>query len=154
MQLRKPKDLIAGLLFLSAGILVTAISSNYPFGTLRQMGPGFFPVVLGLLLCLLAALIIVGSVVGEAEAMEPWSAQTLRAALLILGGTTIFGLTVRSAGVIPSIFAMVLLGSLAMKGYGLKTALVTAVILSTGTAVVFGWMLALPLPLFGPMFGF
>jgi drug/metabolite transporter (DMT)-like permease len=153
MQVRKPKDLIAGLLFLAGGIMVTAISSNYQFGTSRQMGPGYFPVMLGLLLCLLAGLIMASSFMGEAEAMEPWTAQTLRAALLILGGTMIFGLTVRSAGIIPSILAMVLLGSFAMKGYGYKAAIVTAVILAAGTAVVFVWMLALPLPLFGPLFG-
>jgi hypothetical protein len=147
--LNKPKDLFAGILFLLTGIAVVYVSSDYSFGTLRQMGPGYFPVMLGALLCLLALLIIANSFRGAAVAMEPLTGDVLRAIVLVLSGAAIFGLTVRWAGLIPSIFAMVMVGSLAMRGYGLFAALVTAFALSVASALIFGWMLTQPIPLFG-----
>jgi hypothetical protein len=148
LTLRKPKDFIAGILFLVAGIAVVYISFDYSLGTLRRMGPGYFPVILGTLLCLFAVLIIAGSFAGEAQTIEPFTGRVLRALVLVLGGALIFGLTVRWAGLIPSIFAMAFLGSFAMPGYGLFAALVTAVILTAGSTSVFGWMLTQPIPLF------
>jgi hypothetical protein len=146
--LRKPKDLIAGLVFLAIGIAVVYISSDYSVGTLRRMGPGYFPVALGALLCLLAVLIVASSFRGEFHQLEPLGGRVLRATVLVLGSALVFGLTVRWAGLVPSIFAMAFFGSFAMRGYGLRAALVTAVALSFGAAAIFGWMLTQPIPMF------
>jgi hypothetical protein len=83
LTLRKPKGLLAGLLLLVVGIAVVYISSDYSLGTLRHMGPRYFPAVLGALLCLLTVLIIAGR--GESQEMEPLTGHVLRALVLVLG---------------------------------------------------------------------
>jgi hypothetical protein len=151
--IRKPRDMLAGMLFLIVGVAVILITSQYDFGTPRRMGPGFFPVGLGGVLCGLAVLIMLQSLIGRPEQMEPLTAQSLRAAFLVLVGTLLYGLLVRRLGMIPSIMIMVLLGSLAMKGYGWKAAILTAVILTAGSVLIFVWLLGQPIPLFGTGLG-
>ncbi|GGH62797.1 hypothetical protein GVY41_18470 [Frigidibacter albus] len=152
--IRKPKDFISGALFLAAGIAVIAISSGYDFGTPRRMGPGFFPVVMGGLLCLLAVLIMIRGLVGSVEEMEPLNAQALRGAVMVLGGSLIYGILIRPAGMIPATIILVLMGAFATKGYGLKAAIVTAVVLAAISAIVFVELLGQPIPLLGSMFGY
>jgi hypothetical protein len=46
--------LIAGLAFLAAGAFFAGLATLLPFGRVGLPGPGFFPFVLGILLCALA----------------------------------------------------------------------------------------------------
>ena len=43
------KDHVAGALLLALGVAVAIAGAGYGLGSLRQMGPGFFPTVLGFL---------------------------------------------------------------------------------------------------------
>ena len=45
-----PKDVLGGILFVVLGIAVAFQSVKYEVGTLHSMGPGFFPLALGLVL--------------------------------------------------------------------------------------------------------
>ena len=47
------KDRLGGALMFATGLAAAAIGYGYDLGTLRQMGPGWFPVALGLLLAVL-----------------------------------------------------------------------------------------------------
>jgi hypothetical protein len=48
----KYRDLISGLFWLIMGIILSTWSTEYKFGNLTMPGPGFLPLVLGLLLIL------------------------------------------------------------------------------------------------------
>jgi len=48
------RDLYTGIGFLAFAIAVGVQASRYPFGSLRRVGPGFFPLVLALLLGVLS----------------------------------------------------------------------------------------------------
>lgn len=46
------RDLISGLFWLVMGIILSIWSTEYQFGNITQPGPGFLPLILGLLLIL------------------------------------------------------------------------------------------------------
>jgi putative tricarboxylic transport membrane protein len=150
--LKKPKDLFAGLLFLIFGIGMMLISSRYQFGTPVRMGPGFFPVILGGVLALLGALIAIRGFVGGIEAGDLPTLEGLRAAFLILLGTLMFGLSIRAVGMFPAIVIMVLLGTLALRNYGWRAAIITALVLAAGSTVIFVNLLGQPIPVLGSLF--
>lgn len=54
----KKRDFYSGVLMLVIGIVTTYGSLGYRIGTLSRMGPGFFPLTLGIILILVALLIM------------------------------------------------------------------------------------------------
>lgn len=152
-KIKKPHDLWAGVLFLAVGVAVAWYNSYYSLGTLRRMGPGFLPVLLGILLSGIALLIILRGLVGQVEKMKPFTYESLRIAFTVLMGMLAFGLLIRPAGLIVAILVMVLLCTSAMRGYGWRAACLTAAVLAVGSALVFVVLLGQPIPLFGKLLG-
>jgi len=56
------RDYYAGSLMLVIGAVTVWQGAGYRFGSLTRMGPGFFPVALGVLLALLGIAIAIGAV--------------------------------------------------------------------------------------------
>ena len=54
----KHKDVIGGLFWFGVGLLLSLWSTRYPIGSLIHPGPGFLPLVLGLILILLSLILI------------------------------------------------------------------------------------------------
>ncbi|MGY6634377.1 MAG: tripartite tricarboxylate transporter TctB family protein [Alkalilacustris sp.] len=59
MQLLRSREVVAGIVCIALGAVVVWITSDYRFGTPRRMGPGFFPVTLGVILAGLGVLILI-----------------------------------------------------------------------------------------------
>jgi hypothetical protein len=142
------KDVLAGLVFVVFGLAFAISATSYPVGSTLQMGPGYFPVVLGGLLAGLGAIIVAkGIAAGDAA---PIGAVPWRALCLILGAIVVFGLTVRGLGLVPSTFAAALLSAFASRRTGVMTALPIAVGLTILSVLIFVVALSLRLPLVGP----
>lgn len=56
--LRRASDLALGALLLLVGLFALAHVGSYPVGTLRRMGPGAFPALVGGLLCIVAVVLL------------------------------------------------------------------------------------------------
>jgi hypothetical protein len=141
------KDILAAAVFVAFGLAFAAVSLTYEIGTPVEMGPGYFPLVLGGVLVLLGFLIAgKGFVAGEGDPIGviPW-----RAAALIAGAVIFFGATVRGLGLVPALFVATLLTALA----GLRTSPRTAVVIAGGLTIlsvlIFIVALRLRLPLLG-----
>ena len=95
---------------LGAAAVVFA-ASHYPIGTLQRIGPGVFPVLLGVILVVLGAWIALQSILGTVIPYDRDAADSpaLAATLAALAG---FALTVERFGVVPAI--LVLVGILAL----------------------------------------
>jgi hypothetical protein len=147
--LRKPKDLILGLIFLgiAAGVLIYA--RQYDMGTTRQMGPGYLPTALGLLLGGFGALLVGTSFFGELEPAEP---PGIRASLFVLTGVALFGLLIRPAGLIVSILVLVVVAGLAYRSRKPLPLLIYAACLAAACVIVFPWMLGQQIPVLGSWF--
>lgn len=142
------KDVLAGSIFIVLGGAFALGSLDYDIGTPLRMGPGYVPLVLGLLLVGLGALVVIkGFIAGEGESIGEleW-----RAVVLVTAAVLFFGLTVRGLGVIGALFGTVFLASLGRARTRLATALAIAAGLTILSVVIFIGALQLRLPLVGP----
>ena len=148
-MLRKPKDFFLGLIFLGVAVAVIFFSRDYEFGTARQMGPGYLPFVLGLVLGGFGLFLTGGSFIGEHEPGEPID---FRPSLLVLGGATLFGLLIRPAGLIVSTLVLVIVSGLAYRSRKKVPLVLYAAALAAGCVIVFPWMLGQQIPVLGSWF--
>ncbi|HET9901540.1 MAG TPA: tripartite tricarboxylate transporter TctB family protein [Actinomycetes bacterium] len=145
---RSAKDVLAGLTFVGFGLAFAIGSLAYEIGDPVRMGPGFFPLTVGVLLAVLGVSI---AVTRSSEPDDvPMTAPPWRAAGLILAAIVVFGLTVRGLGLVPSIFVTSLLASLASRETRIPLAVLLAVGLTLLCIAIFVFALSLRLPLVGP----
>ena len=146
-----PKDVLAGLVFVVIGLGFTVVAITYGIGRANQMGPGSFPLVLGLILTGLGAFIAARGLADGEEG--PIGAVPWRAVVLVVGAVVVFGLTVRSLGLAPSTFLAAFMAALASPRTTLPNAVLIAVGLTVVSVIVFVFALSLRLPLFVSPFG-
>ena len=80
MKIKSQKDFFSGLMFMAVGVAFAWGATTYNIGEGARMGPGYFPLVLGILLAGLGAFIIFESLVVETEDGEPIGKLGLEAA--------------------------------------------------------------------------
>jgi len=119
-------------------------------GTPAQMGPGFFPLMLSVALAILSTLV---GIVKPAQAPEPLVYVSIRGFVPVILAPVFFGLAVAPLGLLPAVFLTVALASSASRFARLKTSLLLAGGFSVFCVVVFHYLLRLPIPVFGPVFG-
>lgn len=146
---RNTKDIAAGLLFAFLGLgFATIAYLGLPIGTATQMGPGYFPVVLGGLLVL----------IGVATALRGWAIEKVsdfgpipwRGALFTALALIFFALTLRGLGMALTVFISTLLGSMASSRATPPQALATGVVLAAICTLIFGEWLGVAIPIIGP----
>lgn len=144
--IRSPKDFWAGLIYICIGLGAVYIAQDYPMGTAVRMGPGYFPRVLGSVLALIGLISLARSFLrpGESIGRLAW-----REALLVLGGTVVFGLLVRGAGLALSLIVLVVVSAYASRQFRLRASVLLALGLAVFSVLVFIKGLGIPLPLWG-----
>lgn len=149
VDIRKPKDLILGVIFFTISVLVITVASGYELGTTRQMGPAYLPIVLGVCLGLIAVILIGRSFFGEADRSSPF---VIRPTIFVLGAALVFALLIRPLGLLITIFLLVIPATFADGSRRLKSILILAVVLSIGTTLLFPVALGQQIPIFGSVF--
>lgn len=140
-------DLAAGVLFVVIGAAFGLTSLGLEMGSTLRMGPGYFPMLLSILLVLLGLAVCVTAFGSVHIAAEPYA---WRGMVFILGAPVFFGLTVRGLGFVPSLFLTTLLAAFA--GLHLKPlqAVLLALAVTLFCTLVFSFALGLPFQRFGP----
>lgn len=138
-------DRLAGLLFILFGAGFALGAGAYDVGTAAQMGPGFFPRLLGILLALLGIAIFVSSenrTERASSASLPW-----RPILAVLGGVAVFGLLLKPLGLFLAALLLVGVSALAQTRPRWLEVAVSALVMAILACLVFAWGLKLPLPI-------
>jgi hypothetical protein len=144
-------DLTAGLLFTLFGVIFALSAFGLQMGTTLRMGPGYFPMVLALILTGLGLAIVVSAFASVGEALGPFA---WRGMILILAAPVFFGLTVRGLGLVPSVFVTTLVAALAAPKLRLPSALALSLAVTVFATLVFSYGLGLPFRRFGPWLPF
>lgn len=146
--LPKKKDFYAGGLMTLIGAAVTLDSLTYQIGTLTQMGPGMFPLMLGIALTFIGILIV-----GTAAATPPGDNEHIlpenpewRGWGCILAGPILFVLLGHFFGMVPATFACVFVSALGDRSSTLKSAFILAACITVVGTFIFSYLLRLPLP--------
>ena len=91
-MIKNLQDFLAGLLFLAFGVGFGWAATRHPLGSATDMGPGFFPLLMGLLLALLGVLILFKALTFEALGGGRVAHWGLGPLLRVLGGLLWFAL--------------------------------------------------------------
>jgi hypothetical protein len=145
LRIRSQKDFASGLMFILVGLGFSFVARGYSMGTAAKMGPGYFPFWLGIVLALLGALVLWGSLSSrmEEDQLARWDLKIL---LWILGSVVLFGLLLKPLGMVLSVVVLVLVSSMASHEFSWKGAVLNAIVLvliSMG-AFVYGINLQMP----------
>jgi Tripartite tricarboxylate transporter TctB family len=145
-------DVLAGAIFVLIGGAFVVGSLGYELGTPLRMGPGAFPLLVGVTVATLGlAIVIKGLIAGEVVAFGtiPW-----RAVAVIVVAVLFFGFTVRRLGFVPTSAVTALLTTLASARIRLLTAVAVAATLTVASTLIFVVGLQLRIPLWGPWLEF
>lgn len=105
-RIKSHTDFLAGGLFAALGLVTAVASGSYRIGSAAAMGPGYFPLALGLLLAVLGGAIMLGALFGR-TAKPSWNAEpyshparrpSWRAPLAVVAGLAAFLVAVAQIG--------------------------------------------------------
>ena len=137
------RNLIAGLFALGLGGYVVWESAGYRVGTLTAMGPGFFPLALGIILVLLA----LGVIIGALRSDEAAGKIKLRPLLVIPGAIVLFALLIDRVGFLVPAFLTVVVAGLADRQSNIWVLFALAAFLTAAAYLIFGLLLGMPIRL-------
>lgn len=146
-----PANGLCGALLVLTGGFFAYQSIELDIGTSLRMGPGYFPLVLSIVLMLLGGIILVQSMRVSGEAIGPIAWRGL---MIILPAPIIFGLTIRGLGFVPSVFLTCLIAAFASIRMKPLTALLLSLGITAFSVAVFSYGLGLPYQRFGPWWPF
>lgn len=154
MRVKSQKDFFGGLLFIVVGGAFALGASTYPVGNAARMGPGYFPLLLGIILALMGAGVLLQAFIKGPPGGDLIGKWAFKPLVLVLSANISFGallvgvptLGLPGFGLVVAIFALVIIASFAGETFNLKEALVVAAILSAGSYLAFVKMLALQFP--------
>lgn len=132
------------MMFSVTGAGAMLIARNYPFGSTRSMGPGYFPVILGGLLVMLGVVIMLRGIRRDEKLDAGWS---LRALIMLPLSIAVFGVLMRYVGFVPAIAVLVILSAAAGREFRFREVLLLAIALIGISVAMFIWGLGLPYPL-------
>ncbi len=145
IRIRNGKDFYAGLFFLFVGIVTVYEARGYSIGTARDMGPGYFPILIG---CLL--LVIGGSTAVRGLWLKGTGIKisSIRPLLMVSSAVLSFALLLKPCGLIVALLALVFISCLGSREFRIRYAVLLYVVLTAMAIILFVYILALPLPLF------
>ena len=154
MKIKSQNDFFSGLMFMVIGIAFAWGATNYNIGEGARMGPGYFPLVLGILLAAIGAFTIFEAMVVETEDGEPVGKIAWKPLAFIIGSNVVFGillggvrsLGIPSFGLIVGIYALVFIAALAGDEFNLKEVIILATVLAIGSYLAFIVLLKLQFP--------
>lgn len=134
----------SGIFFTGFGGFVIWQSLQYPLGRAAQMGPGYFPLVIGCLLVLVGLAVIGKSLTAGAERTLPFE---WRAAGIVTVAIIAAALLLLTAGLLIAIPVLVIVSSLAASELHWRTTILTAAFLTAMAWLIFIVGLGLRIPL-------
>jgi hypothetical protein len=145
MKIKSQKDFFSGLMFAITGIAFAWGATTYNVGSGARMGPGYFPLMLGVVMAAIGLVIIFTALTVETadgEKIGKWAWKQVAFILLanfafgvLLGGLPSIGLP--AMGLIVAIYALTLISSLAGNEFNLVKVIVLATVLAAGSYVAF-----------------
>ena len=142
MRIRSPKDFWSGLVFVAIAAAFMAMATRYRFGTPEKMGPGFFPIMIGIVQAGLGAILL-----GRAFVLDgpPLERMRLPPLAITIAAVVLFGLALNWLGLAAAIAVLVIVGAYADRSTRLVESIALAVGLVFFSVAMFVWILGLPL---------
>lgn len=154
MRIKSQKDFFAGLMFSITGVGFAIGATNYTIGEGARMGPGYFPLLLGIVLAVLGAIIVLQAMVVETEDGDKVGTIAWKPLGFIIGANLLFGvllgglpsLGIPAMGMIVGIYGLTFVSAMAGDEFKFKEVAILATVLAILSYVAFVWLLNLQFP--------
>ena len=154
MRIKSQKDFLAGLMFAIVGAGFAVGATNYTTGEGARMGPGYFPLLIGILLAIMGLVVVFQALVVETEDGGKVGKIAWKPLFFIIGANIVFGicigglpkLGIPSLGLIVGIYALTFIASMAGDEHKSKEVIVLATVLAILSYVAFIYLLNLQFP--------
>jgi len=136
--IKSEKDFFSGLMFVVVGGSFAIGATNYTVGSGARMGPGYFPLMLGILLAVLGLLIMVKGIRSKSKDGDKLGKVAWKPLCFVIGSNILFGVLLGglpyiglpSMGLILAIYGLTIVSSLAGEKFSLKGTLILATLLA------------------------
>ena len=151
MNIKSQKDFFSGLMFMGVGAAFAWGATTYNVGAGARMGPGYFPLVLGVLMAILGIAVTFKSLVIETESGDKIGKWAWKPLVYIIAANLLFGIflgglpsiKLPAMGLIAGIYVLTFVASMAETGWKVKNTFVLATVLAAGSYVAFVLVLKL-----------
>lgn len=145
MKIKSQKDFFSGLLFMVVGTAFAWGATTYTVGTGARMGPGYFPLMLGILLAFLGGVITFKSLVVETEDGDKVGGWAWKPLVFIIAANLAFGallgglpsIGLPAMGLVLAIYALTFISSLAGEEFRLRDVVILATVLAVLSYLAF-----------------
>ena len=161
LRIKSQRDFWSGVLFSAFGTAFAWGATNYEVGNAARMGPGYFPLIVGVLIAIMGVAIVVRALSVETEDGEPIGRIAWRPLIFVIGGNLLFGVLlaglpgwgVPGMGLIVAIVVLTFVASLAGDQFKFREVAVLATVLAIGSYVAFELALKLNFPIWPAFIG-
>ena len=147
MKIKSQKDFWSGLMFVAVGLGFAWGATSYSFGSSARPGPAYFPFGLGVLLAIMGALVWFASITVETEDGDPIGSIAWKPLIIITGSVVMFGFILPKLGMILSLPLLIIVAALAGDEFHWKDSVISVVVLTLGSWLIFIKGLSLVIPL-------
>jgi len=130
-------DTLAGIFVILIGFLAIYEALYFDIGTARRMGPGYFPLHIGILLLVIGVGLTVEGHWMRQKSEAGANLPSLRGLLLILAAVICFALMIQRFGLVPATATAVFLGTLADRSTSIRQKLILTVAVPIVCVVIF-----------------
>ena len=138
MRIKSQKDFFSGLLFIAVGIAFAWGATNYKVGDAARMGPGYFPLLLGVLMAIVGIAVTFTALVVETEDGDKIGNFAWRPLFFIILANLMFGVLLGGLpsiglpymGMSAAIIALTFIAALAGEEFNFKEVLILSIILA------------------------
>lgn len=145
MNIKSQKDFFSGLMFMGIGVAFAWGATTYNVGSGARMGPGYFPLMLGILMTILGALITFKALAVETTGGDKIGKWAWKPLFFVILANLVFGVLLAGLpniklpafGMIIAIYALTFIASMAEPGWKFKNTFILATVLAVGSYVAF-----------------
>ena len=151
MNIKSQKDFFSGLMFMGVGVAFAWGATTYKVGEGARMGPGYFPLMLGVLIAILGIAITFKSLVVETVGGDKIGKWAWKPLVYIIAANLLFGvflgglpsIKLPAMGLIAGIYVLTFVASMAENGWKIKNTFILATVLAAGSYIAFVLVLKL-----------
>ena len=145
MNIKSQKDFFSGLMFMGVGAAFAWGATTYKVGEGARMGPGYFPLMLGVLMAILGIAITFKSLVVETVGGDKIGKWAWKPLVYIIAANLLFGvllgglpsMKLPAMGLIVGIYVLTFVASMAENGWKVKNTFILATVLAVGSYIAF-----------------
>ncbi|MET0173085.1 MAG: tripartite tricarboxylate transporter TctB family protein [Agrobacterium vaccinii] len=153
LRIRNSRDFVGGVTMICVGLVFIWFGQELEVGNSFQMGPGYFPIMLSLILVVIGGLIIVQSMMVDAEDDEP-EVWNWKASSLVIAAPIGFGLLLSGLGLAPTMLLLIVGVATASRYANWRHSILLGLFLAGCSVLLFTKLLSLPVAAFGPWMPF